>query len=343
MIGAPDVDDPVEATLELVAVIRDIGGDVGVFPVRLDQHPVLLISEIGRAEPHRTFVLEYIPALAEHLDRSIDRAALVEGGLAEPDIERDTGDLQRLLDVVHRPLQAPLADPVASIVQVQQGIAAVCHELGCPILDVVAVVSAFRKLRISPVRLQIERLQAGGEKIHLDSGVVVVILTAHLMPGVVEGPGDDIADHSAATVPDVERAVGVRRDELDLDSLSRSRLTTSVVGTPSGGDPQHLEEPLGGQGEVDEAGTGDVGLGEVFDLRQMLDDESRKVARSHSCGLGGGECRIRCPISVRPISRALHHELEIVQRRDLTGFGGGGKSSSHRLFDGIGECSHGRW
>ena len=53
VVGAPDVDEQVEAAGELVAVVGDVGQQVGVLAVALDQHPVLVVAEVGGAQPDR--------------------------------------------------------------------------------------------------------------------------------------------------------------------------------------------------------------------------------------------------------------------------------------------------
>ena len=53
VVGAPDVDQQVEAPGELVAVVGDVGEQVGELAVALDQHPVLVVAEVGGAQPHR--------------------------------------------------------------------------------------------------------------------------------------------------------------------------------------------------------------------------------------------------------------------------------------------------
>jgi hypothetical protein len=51
MVGSPHIDEEVIATRELVAVIRDIGKQVGELTVALDEHAVFVIAVIGGAKP----------------------------------------------------------------------------------------------------------------------------------------------------------------------------------------------------------------------------------------------------------------------------------------------------
>ena len=64
MVGAEHVDQPVEAALELVPVVGDVGGEVGRLAVGADQDPVLVVAELGGAQPERALVAVDVAALA---------------------------------------------------------------------------------------------------------------------------------------------------------------------------------------------------------------------------------------------------------------------------------------
>ena len=78
MVGAPHVDHVAEAALELVAVIGDVGGEIGVAAVRLHQRPVDVVAERGRAEQR---LLAILPVLDRRALRR-RQAALVDVALA---------------------------------------------------------------------------------------------------------------------------------------------------------------------------------------------------------------------------------------------------------------------
>ncbi len=89
MVGAPDVDHEVEAAVVLVGVVRDVRREVRVAAVGLLEHAVLVVAEVGGAEPERTFMLEEVAGLAQPLDAPLDRACCVQGALGEPHVEVD--------------------------------------------------------------------------------------------------------------------------------------------------------------------------------------------------------------------------------------------------------------
>ena len=70
VIAAERRDQVVEAARELVAVVGDVGREVGRLAVAADQHPVLVVAERRRPEPGRALALVDVPALAELVDRA---------------------------------------------------------------------------------------------------------------------------------------------------------------------------------------------------------------------------------------------------------------------------------
>ena len=79
VVGAPDVDDVVDA-LELIPVIGDVGGEVGVLAVGLDQNAVLVIAQVGGAEPQGAVLGVEVAHLVELLKSAVDGGGA--GGLA---------------------------------------------------------------------------------------------------------------------------------------------------------------------------------------------------------------------------------------------------------------------
>ena len=56
VVGAEHVDQPAEAALQLVPVVGDVGGEVGRLAVGADQDPVLVVAEVGGAQPEGAVV-----------------------------------------------------------------------------------------------------------------------------------------------------------------------------------------------------------------------------------------------------------------------------------------------
>ena len=62
VVGAPDVDELVEAARELLGDIPDVGREIGRFTVRAVDDAVLVVAEVGGPEPGRAVLLEHVAA-----------------------------------------------------------------------------------------------------------------------------------------------------------------------------------------------------------------------------------------------------------------------------------------
>ena len=89
VIGAPDVDLAIEAALALALVVGDVRGEVGVLAIGADQHTVLVVAEVCRAQPQRALAPIRAPLLGEDRQRVRHgaRIALVHGALVSPVVE----------------------------------------------------------------------------------------------------------------------------------------------------------------------------------------------------------------------------------------------------------------
>ncbi len=90
VVGAPDVDHPVEAALsELVVVVGDVGGKVGGHPVGAHQHVVFFGAVLGGFIPDGAFFFVGETALFHQVDDLLYAAVLVQDALFEPHVVVD--------------------------------------------------------------------------------------------------------------------------------------------------------------------------------------------------------------------------------------------------------------
>ena len=87
VVGAEEVEQPVEAALPLVDVVGRVAGEVGQLAVGADQDPVLVVAEVGGPHPQRTVRVEQVALAAQLLQARRDVLAVVEGPLGEPDVD----------------------------------------------------------------------------------------------------------------------------------------------------------------------------------------------------------------------------------------------------------------
>ena len=321
VVGAPEEDQPVEPAPALVPVVGGVGPEVGGRPVGADQRPVLVVPELGGAQPHRPVaVLDHAP-LAQVVDGLGDGAGLVQGALGEPDVELDPEPGQGRLDPGQHPAEGPVGDagPALGRVEVGQGVALLGPELGGQVGDVGALVAVGRRLGRPAQQAQVGRLDAGPELVDLAAGVVEVVLALDLVAGGGEQVGQGVAGRGEAGVADVQRPGRVGRDELDVDPLpvaevdGAERLALGQDPADQPGEPA-LVEP-----DVDEPGTGHLDPGHPVGQLQVGDHglgdrPGRRLGR-----LGQDQGHVGGPVAVlgqpRPLQRGLGDGLGVEVER----------------------------
>ena len=119
VVRAQDIDGDVEAALQLVAVVGDIGQGIGGDAIALDHHPIFLIAECRAAEPGRRLIalgfnigdlffagafpmrrFVDIAVLAHRIQHIPDFARLEERGLVVEGVMLDVDGCQRALDPI---------------------------------------------------------------------------------------------------------------------------------------------------------------------------------------------------------------------------------------------------
>ena len=130
VIRTPDVDKPVSPA-ELVAVIGDIGRQIGVVTVGLDQNPVLVITGLGGLEPGSAVGFVDHATCLEFGESFGDLSVGDQRPLREPDVVMHTHPGQCFLVTLERSGIPPL-----------QRVSIVGHLRG-PVDQVLTVVAVF--------------------------------------------------------------------------------------------------------------------------------------------------------------------------------------------------------
>ena len=346
VVGAPDVDDPVEAPDgELVAVVGDVGGEVGVKAVGPAQHVVLqvqlvhirlllaglqqvLAHDVGGAEPQGA-VLLIGPALGgEQIHRLRHVAALMEGGLIEPGVVMDLVPLQVGLHPGQVHGQAELGQLLLPLrrIGIQQLIAVgVIVGLG-QLPDVAALIAVLREGHcvLPQDDLEVAGLDGVGELVDLVAGVVDVELPRHVGAAGGEHGGQGVAQDAAPGVAHVHGAGGVGGDEFHHDLLALQGVGGAVVIALGLHGGHHVPQPDGVQPEVQEAGAGDLGGGEVAALQvQVLQQLLGHVPGRHPQLLGGSQGKGGGEVAVFRVLGDLHGSaLHLGLRQCSLGHGG---------------------
>ena len=348
VVGAPDVDDLVEAALELVQVVGDVGCKIGVEAIFALDDTVLLVAEGGRAEPLGAVLHVEVPLLLEQADATRDQPGVVERLLRKPDVEMDTEFLEVVAAVgqllgqrmvvnigpvlaeqrlgvgderIEVQFTLLLGLVVGAVGGRQAGRAGHDIRRGAQVLGAVrqrhllrhiahvgALVTVGRKGHRDAVLLEVTQPGRQAEDIHLPAGVIDVILACHVPSGEGEQAGQRSAVGGAAAVADVQRSGRVRRNELDLDLLP----------APEGGAPEALpfredggnDPGLGPRVEdkIDEPGAGHFGLRHQRRRRQLGDEAPGDLARIHLQRLGQLHGEVGGEIAVGRIARTLEQD-----------------------------------
>ena len=207
VVGAPDVDDLVEAADgEFVAVIGDVGGKVGVEPVRAAQHVVLQAElfdgllalarlaqvrreDLGRLEPERAVLFIGIAEVGQSLHGIGHIPALMQAGLKEPLVVVDAVALKVALHLRDVAVKAEARERVVAglLVAVEVLLALLLIKQLRQLADVVAVIAVLGEFdRILALDdLEVARLQTLGKLLDLVARVVDIELAPDICAGLL--------------------------------------------------------------------------------------------------------------------------------------------------------------
>ncbi len=321
VVGAPDVDEELVAAGELVAVVGEVGQQVGRLAVGLHEDAVLVVAVVGAAQPDRAVGVEGGAVRAQVGERRLDGPGLDQAPLGEPRVELDPDAAEAGGQILLHARVAPL-DRVG-----------VVGHLRRPLADVLALVAILR---------QVGAGLAGGqrcrEQLHLHAAVVEVVLPVGDVAAALEHVAERVAVGGPAAAARVERAGRVGRHELDVDPQASTEVGTGEARLPGG---HHVREDLVQPGvvevEVDEPRTGQL---HPFHVGGQVRVEPRSqllghLARLASVGLGRGQRHVRGPVAVLAAARPL--EVDLGGRLDAGRLEGGAHGG------GEGVADHGRF
>ena len=204
-------------------MVGDVGHEVGGFAVAPVEHAVLVVAELSCAQPLCAVQFVGCAALAQALHGPLHGTRLHEIGFALPVVETDVHGIQRLTNVTQRPLAAPRRCEGDTALRRQIGRRTrvvstgadpqLGRQLLSPLDDVLAVVAVVgHRLASRPCR---ERTP---EQLHLGAAVVDVVLGDGAVAAAPEQTGEAVAKGTPTTAAGVQRAGGVRGDELEVHS-----------------------------------------------------------------------------------------------------------------------------
>ena len=311
MVCAPNVDHSVVAALELVQVVRDVGGEIGECAVFPADHAVLLVAEGRGAKPEGAVFFEQVATGLEHFHRALDVAAVVQRLLREPAVVHHAEGAEVVALVGEHGVQREPVyfAPVGG--EHRLGVVDQCIEGGIGIFrrgglgkrrgvaleafavglrevrrdraHIVGAIAVLRKGDAGAQGLQVAQPDRCREDVHLPAGVVDVKLALYFVAAEGKQVRQARAIGRAASMTHMERASGVGRHEFDLHLLACGRCPTEgeALGQHAGHDGLL---GLRRQAQVDESRAGDldcrdIAFGKGGLCAQGLDQAFRELAR----------------------------------------------------------------
>ena len=215
-------------------MVGDVGREVGVLAVRLDEDAVLVVAKGGRLEPQGAVVgLVQVAHLVELVERAVDLRGAglvlhVERALREPQVKRAADLVARRLDASEHGLVAALAELLQGVLNghVHPLVAVGRGELARDVHDVVAAIGVPAELLVEGVHVRVGLgtlvvlvLDVGlavSEQLVV-RGIQVASVLAHDLLELQVAPLDGASEHVhlRAVVVDVVLAVHVVAREVE--------------------------------------------------------------------------------------------------------------------------------
>ena len=341
VIGTEDVQGALETAFELRQQIAEVGGEIGGDAVLAHDHAILVVAEIGGAEPGGAAVVVQMAAFAQSGDGALHVAVGHQRPFGEEIVVHDAEAGEVAADVGQAPAQAGVEDDAVVGVAEQllgagdqridvqflvaalrfvgrqavgdfqcamaQAVAFLGAQAAGDVDHVLALVAIVREAHVDAAELVIAQPHRHRQDVHLPAGVVDVVLALYLVAGRFQQVGDGGAVGGAAAMADVQRAVRIGGNEFDGDRFARLADMAAVLAAEfehatNRGQPARLRD-----GEIDEAGAGDLDLGHVLRLAEGGDQGFGQLARLHAGRFGQQQGDIGCIVAVIAGFRPFDH------------------------------------
>ena len=358
MIGPKDVDETIVAAIGLLDVIGQIGCEVRVRPRRTDEDTVLLVTVRGGPEPERSLIFVNRLPPAQPVEEGLDHACRTKLTLRSPAIEADSKGRQILADLFPHGLESLVEH--LPVVLFTEGRAGGRHpgvnlaigvafpsdlrkraEKAPPvptdkrtreIAHVVAPVRRLRKHDLNPQLFEIAQPNAQRQNVHLPTGVVEVVLTLHVMAHSDEKRGQAVTIGGSPSVPDVQRAVGIGRNELNENPLGMGHGRNRAAFGVGEKRPKLSGKKRWGEAKIEKPRSGDL----CGDLpgRQLENGEDplSEPPRRKSRGTRKTQRNRTRVLPVRGIGGSLEHGTAGIDRPEHP-FEGGANPLFKTMFD----------
>ncbi len=187
-------------------------------------------------------------------------------------------------------------------------------------LEVVAGIEPFRDVDGFTERLAVTQERGARQHVDLGAGIVDVIFAGDVIARVVQEACQRIAENRAAAMADMHRPGRIGRDVFDIDLLARADAAFPIGRAFAQHGEQGIGPCRGFQGQIDEAGAGDINGGNQVIGAQPGRDRFGEVARLGFGLLGQNHRGIGSHVAMRRLLRGLDHHAREVDAFGQHGF-----------------------
>ena len=230
MVRAPDINEPVVATVELVVVIGDVGGEIGQASVRLAQHAVFVVAQLLGSEPEGVFLLIGVACGSQGVKSGGDGSAFHQGFFGKPALVLNAKFAQIILDAVQDVVHGLVVAHVLAfgVRQVRKGWVGFQHFAG-DVDDVIALVIIFGPGDGNPCQFLGAQPDGKAKQAHLAARVIDVVFRVHVVPGHAQQAGQAVAHGRAATMSNMQGAGRIGGNILHQHLVARAARALAVI------------------------------------------------------------------------------------------------------------------
>ena len=175
--------------------------------------------------------------------------------------------------------------------------------------EIIAGIEPFRDLAdVFAKRFAVAQECRAREHVDLRAGIVDVVFARHVVAGKIEQAAQRIAEHGTATMADMHRPGRIGRDVFDIDLGALADPALAVGRSLAQHGAQFVRPDLRFQGEIDEAGTGDLDGRHQIVRAQFFRDHVGEIARLYLGVLGQHHRGVGRHVAMAGIARRLDHD-----------------------------------
>ena len=176
-------------------------------------------------------------------------------------------------------------------------------------LQVVARIKPVGNCDLFAQRLAVAQECRARQNVHLAAGIVDVILARDVIAREGKKVRERVAEHGAATMPDVHRSGRIRRHVLDVELAAVAPRACTILHTALQDGAHQIVPDAGLERDVQKPRPRDLDLGDIGIAFELLLERFGNIARFHFRGLRQHQRRVDGDIAVGRIARRLGFEL----------------------------------